>query len=77
MAKQNVTDESGPSSGADTTDSGFVKGYQASTPASAMSPDRPSWEPYRAPGENAVAMKKQWKGKPSFLPNGEGDDATF
>ena len=76
MAKQNVTDESGPTTGDDSS-AGFVKGYQASTPEAAMSPNRPSYEPYRAPGENAVAMKKAWKGRPSLLPNGEGDDGSF
>lgn len=76
MAKQNVTDESGPSTGED-TEAGFVKGYQASTPESAMSPKQDSFYPYLAPGTNAVAMKKAWKGKPSLLPNGEGDDGSF
>ena len=64
--------------GTDSSDSaGFLKGYVASTPESANSPNRPSDQQYFAPGEAATAMKAAWKGKPTLLPNGEGDDATF
>jgi hypothetical protein len=76
MAKPNVTDES-PTAKGDDSSAGFVKGYQASTPEAANSPKRDSYEPYRAPGENAVALKKKWQGRPSLLPSGEGDDGAF
>jgi hypothetical protein len=76
MAKQNVTDESGPSTG-DDSEPNFVQGYQATDPHAANSPNRPSNQEYYGPGSYAVAYKKAWKTKPGVLPNGEGDDGSF
>ena len=76
MAKQNVADESGSSTG-DDTEASWVKGYEASDPKDANSPNRPSGQQYFGPGECATAYKAKWKDRPALLPNGEGDDGTL
>jgi hypothetical protein len=74
MAKQNVTDESGPTTG-DDSEASFVKGYQASDPRDATT-GRPGWDNYGAPGDMTVPYKKFWSNKPRCFPNGAGDDGT-
>ena len=67
--KQNVTDESGPSLG-DDTEAGFTKGYDATTPDAANSPDYPGNQVYEGVGARAEAYKAHWKQKPGVFPYG-------
>jgi hypothetical protein len=71
MARQNVTDESGPSTGED-TEAGFIKGYESTTPDAADAPNNPSWQDYGGPGEAATAYKAVWKNRPRTFPTGSG-----